>query len=284
MEQTKKRKWRGWQKGIAVFLAVLFSLTAFAFVYAEISFRTSHRWQQWKPNYAKKDLTEVLSKKSFTEEDYALLYEQTGLTKLGVDGLKREGRLYAIYEIQEDYFGDYGVWHEEIAPYTCIERSETVIRHCAVEPGDIVVSDTTHVCGWRLGHAALILNKNAEILEAFSVGTVSQISYISSFTSSASFIILRPRIDIQKRQEIVDSARKNLLGVPYSLFPGLLSKKAPKKLKNTQCAHLVWYAYYQFGFDIDSSGGALVTPRDIANSPLLDVVQVYGFNPNTLWK
>lgn len=47
-------------------------------------------------------------------------------------------------------------------------------------------------------------------------------------------------------------------------------------LAGTQCAHLVWYAYQHFGYDLDSDGGLLVTPRDLYESPLLEVVQIYG--------
>lgn len=52
------------------------------------------------------------------------------------------------------------------------------------------------------------------------------------------------------------------------------------ELRGTQCAHLVWYAYRQFGYDLDSDGGSLVTPRDLYDSPLLEVVQIYGMEIN----
>ena len=38
------------------------------------------------------------------------------------------------------------------------------------------------------------------------------------------------------------------------------------------------------GYDLDPTGGPLVTPDDIANSPYLEVVQIYGFDPDKLWK
>ena len=45
----------------------------------------------------------------------------------------------------------------------------------------------------------------------------------------------------------------------------------------------MWQAYFNFGYDLDSNGGAIVVPKDIATSPLLEVVQVYGFDPDRLW-
>ena len=59
--------------------------------------------------------------------------------------------------------------------------------------------------------------------------------------------------------------------------------KAPADLKKTQCSHLVWYPYAQFGYDIDSDGSWLVTPKDITNSEYLEVVQVYGVDPEEIW-
>lgn len=39
-----------------------------------------------------------------------------------------------------------------------------------------------------------------------------------------------------------------------------------------------------FIFILDSDAGMIVTPKDIANSPLLEVVQVYGVNPEDIWR
>ena len=45
----------------------------------------------------------------------------------------------------------------------------------------------------------------------------------------------------------------------------------------------VWYAYKKFGIDLDSTGGAVVKPRDIANSNQGEVVQAFGFDLDKLW-
>ena len=44
------------------------------------------------------------------------------------------------------------------------------------------------------------------------------------------------------------------------------------------CSYLIWYAWNRFGYDLDSDGGRLVTCDDILNSPLVEIVQVYGLD------
>lgn len=282
MEKVKKKK--SVKRILAITLAVILSLCALAFAFAEISFRIAHNWRQWTPDYEMKELMPILAKAELTDEDYAVLYEQTGLTKLGVDGLRAQGQTGRILSIQEAYFHDFKVTSDTFAPYTCIEVIDGQIPTAEVEPGDIVVSDTTHVFGFRLGHATLVLDEIGHTLEAFSIGTESEIAYISAFTTTASFMILRPKFTKEERKAVAEYAKEELVGVPYSLFRGIFTKKFPKTLKSTQCAHIVWYAYKQFGFDLDSDGRGLVTPQDLANSKHVELVQVYGFNPKKLWK
>ncbi len=93
-----------------------------------------------------------------------------------------------------------------------------------------------------------------------------------------------PMFTQEERAKVADYAKEELVDVPYSFFPGIFTKKFPKKLKNTQCSHIVWYAYKKFGIDLDSDGRGLVTPQDLANSKHVELVQVYGFNPKKLWK
>ena len=124
----------------------------------------------------------------------------------------------------------------------------------------------------------IYITKNNE----FYIG--DKIADISAFTTTASFMIFRPIVEAEKRLEVAKYAQENLVGVPYSFFRGILTKKFPKSLKNTQCAHIVWYAYKKFGIDLDSDGRGLVTPQDLANSKQVELVQVYGFHPKKLWK
>lgn len=236
------------------------------------------------PDYEKQDIRPIISKEQLSQEDYEILYRQTGLTSVAIDGFKRAGKITRILEIQSAYFSDYEITKDNFAPYTCIESLGVQIPNALLEPGDIIVSDTTHVFGFRLGHAALVLDENGKTLEAFAIGTKSEIADVSAFTTTASFMIFRPKLTQKERAAVATYAKEELVGIPYSFFRGILTKKAPKTLKNTQCAHIVWYAYNRFGIDLDSDGRGLVTPQDLANSKYVELVQVYGFNPNTLWK
>lgn len=97
-------------------------------------------------------------------------------------------------------------------------------------------------------------------------------------------MILRPKFPKEFREQVAEYAKENLLGVKYSFAVGILSKKYNEdSFTRTQCAHLVWYAYRHFGVDLDSNGGLVVTPPEMANSPYVEVVQIYGFDPVKLW-
>jgi hypothetical protein len=91
--------------------------------------------------------------------------------------------------------------------------------------------------------------------------------------------------DEEKLNDIASFSKKYMHDIPYVLTIGLLSKKNPEteKINGTQCSHLVWYPFKNFGYDIDSDGSWLVTPKDITNSDLFEVVQIYGVDPSEIW-
>lgn len=156
-----------------------------------------------------------------------------------------------------------------------------------MQAGDVFVNSSTHTLGFRNGHAALVLDRYGTVLESFEYGLDSSITANAHqwFAQSSNFILLRLKnVDKETREKIALDAKNQLLGIPYSIAVGVFSKKDQNvSPKSTHCSHLVWQAYKNAGYDIDSNGGLVVTPRDIARSPLFEVVQVYGFGPETLW-
>lgn len=266
-----------------------FCLLALSGVEAATQFSDS-AWEQWTPDYEKADLTDVLEKGAgnLTEEDYSLIYAQTGLTKIGTDRLLEKGDRNKIARIQESYFKKREVVRERFAPWTCWEKIEddyAVIGE--VRAGDIIVTSATHVLGFRYGHAALIVADDGTLIEANTPDSKSHRTWVSVFNDYASFMILRPdpeRISDETRLNIAAYANEELTGIPYTVFAGIFRKKYQQPLKGTQCAHIVWYAYRRFGIDLDSDGGCIVKPQDMANSPYMQVVQIYGFDPEKLWK
>ncbi len=273
-------------KVTAIVLAVILSIVAVLCLCGEIATRVCDRWNPWRPNYdaiSEQELTLLLNKETLTSQDYQLLYEQTGLTQIGIDRLIAKEQKNEIINIHRDYFANYKVIDERFAPFTCWEKINGIVGLVALEPGDIILTSATHVLGFRYGHSALVVNEN-EVIESFAVGSRSDVTMASMIQDYASFMVLKPKVSEQTKTQIVEYALDELMGLPYSLTTGILSKKNQKNPNRTHCAHLVWRAFKQFGIDLDSNGGKIVKPQDIANSPYLEVVQIYGFHPEKLWK
>lgn len=252
----------------------------------QFAFMAADKIKCWTPDYPQEVIDEELEKKD--ERDYALLYRQTGLTKAGVDRCLDRGGAgkQKILSIQEDYFKKYKVKNDFFAPFVCTDYIDETITNVYLEDGDIIVTSSTHFSGWRIGHAGLVTDAaRGNVLQASAYGSSSAIGKISDFTDRVNFMVLRVKDEYatdETRKEIAAYAEENLQGKIYDISAGVLSSK--NKVKRTQCAHLVWYAYKQFGIDIDGNGGPVVTPRNIANSPKIELVQVFGFNPYKLWR
>ncbi len=275
-----RRLWLTWILAVVLFVStVLGGLQLGAII-------TMKTWEHWTPNYEKQDLGPILAKQTLTDEDYAVLYRQTGLTKLGVDGLLQAGNVGRIYRIQDVFFTPAELDILQYTLFTYIEYMQQSLVFANLEPGDIVVSASTYVSGFRYGHGALVVDgERMLMLESFAPGTLSEISNLQlSMGNLANVIVLRPKCPKAIREEVARRAKTELLKVPYSMFAGIFTPKYTEELKSTQCTHLVWYAYKKYaGLDLDANGGAVVKPQDIFLSDQVEVVQFYGFNPDTLW-
>ena len=266
-------------------LAVVLLLSTVILLVLRIGVLVADRHEYFRPNYEKADLWEILDKAELTDEDYELIYRQTGLTRVAVCNLMEKGDKVAIIDMQEQYFSDIGYQCYNWSAFSYIECLDSHLKLADLQNGDILISSSTHISSWRSGHAAIVVDaKNGLLINAVQAGSLSELESISDFTNRASAMVLRPKLDEETRNKVAEYVKNNLVGIPYSVTVGILSPKYEEKIKTTQCSHLVWYAYMKFGIDIDSNGGGLVTPEDIANSEYLDVVQIYGFDPDSLWK
>lgn len=239
----------------------------------------------WRPDYDKIDLSEILEKTELTDEDYELLFEQTGLGKTGIDRALARGYVgkQRIKKIQNEYFEEHPVIKEKFAPMMCTDSIEKNVTTIYLEDGDIVVTSSTHVSMCRIGHSGLIVNgAQREVLQAVAYGSKSEIGDMDYYTSRVNFMILSPKCDKETKAQVVDYALNNLIGIPYGFSVGVLTKK--DSIEKTQCAHLVWYAYNRFGIDLDANAGLVVSPWNLANSPELEVVQTFGFDPEIMWR
>lgn len=248
------------------------------------------------PDYPMEDLGPLLSKDSFSDEDYLTLYYQTGLGRPAVDEIRE---LYddwqeRILRFQQNFFRKVDYVCEKNSP---ISREESIIDEngnyisgtetAPLHEGYILITKSSHTYGWRNGHAALVVDAaGGKTLESVVLGENSSVQDISKWTNYPNFMLLRPKgATYDEMRQAAQTASEVLFDIPYDFTVGIFSPKAADKdkIKGTQCSHLVWQAYYYYGYDLDSDGGLIVTPKDIANSPELEVVQVYGVDPRNIW-
>lgn len=247
------------------------------------------------PDYDEINISPILNKESLSENDYRELLYQTGLGKTAVDELmKEQDGIDKILEFQKNFFRKSNILCESIG---IITSQESIVNSqgkamygfelAPYKNGYVLLTKATHSLGWRHGHAAIVTDaENGETLEAIILGSNSQLQNINKWRVYPSFIMLKLKDTSQDTLNAVAAfAKNNLTDVPYGLTVGLTSRKnpAPENISSTQCSHLVWYPFMQFGYDVDSDGSWLVTPKDIANSDLFEVVQIYGVNPEEIW-
>lgn len=263
-------------------------LLAFAAAFFSIADAAADATARTLPSYAREDITPILKKEAWTDEDYNALYLQTGLGRSALESLKDDPE--RILEFQDALFYNGEIAHEQVAITT--KRDVFADGYhapmVALETGDVIVTSTCHTLGWRNGHAALVVSgSNGSVLESVSLGQPSVVSYGGSswFRRGTNFIVLRLKgATAEERAAIAQTATERLRNIPYSITVGIFSPKDQGETpKETHCSHLVWQAYFYYGYDIDADGGPVCTARDITQSDLFEVVQVFGFDPVELW-
>ena len=250
---------------ISAYVASLFYIEPLAHIY---------------PTAEKKDISYLIQKNisDYTDDDYEVIFQQTGLGKPAVDSLSSP---LLLNYYQKSYFAEVEYKCNMNSPVSFEERIEdSPVLLAPLEDGDVLITNSSHVFSWRNGHAAIVVDaENGITLEAVVIGKNSKVQDTEKWRHYPNFVILRLK-DAEKaeRTAIARSAYKYLCDIPYILTIGLFPAKycEPEIVKGTQCAHLVWLAYAAHGYDIDSDNGVIVTPNDILNSELFEVVQVYG--------
>ena len=287
MNKHYKRLYRACAVLVA-FLSLLFALGAGLLIADGIS----ENYARVLPSYAREEINEIVFKEEWSEEDYRTLYLQTGLGKSALDSYKDRRAMLLAFQDALFYRGE--VTHVQVSFTTKQDKMRSYSAPLIdLQPGDVLVSSSCHTYGWRNGHAALAVSP-VTLLESMSPGTPSRLSTsgVNWFRSASNFIVLRLKPEavpegtdvISEGKRIAELARETLVNVPYSLVVGVFTKKdLGRNPKATHCSHLVWQAFRNCGYDIDANGGGICLARDISRSPLFEVVQVYGFDPVTLW-
>ncbi len=262
-----------------------------------------------KPKVEQADISFLLDQDKHSEAELQILSAQTGLHPQSIQYLLNQDRRQELLQIQQAYFAPIRFKSLCTTPLTVsevlIDSKENICYGMPlvdVQDGDILLTKNSRFLGWRNGHAALVVDaEKGLLLEAIMPGTNSKISSISKWSTYPSFLVLRLKEEYRNTadlpKQIAAYAERQLVDVPYLLVAGILERSLPermttveaarqnaeqtvmkeKALKGTQCAHLVWYAYKQFGIDLDSDGGVIVTPFDIQNSEYLDIIQTFGY-------
>ena len=304
MEQVAKteKKQRG-HLGLRIFrticlvFAVIFTFLSVCTIFLIVAESVVDRTARVTPSYEKTDISELIYQSEWTEEEYETLRRQTGLSHSVLDDLRGNERLL---DFQEALFFKGELYHEaasDFTPHDKLRNPETGSDFEApivpLEAGDVIVTSTCHTFGWRNGHAALVTKTSTTggfVLESITIGYDSAVtsSGVLWFRQSSNFLVLRLKDAPEAlRAQIASSAVERLVGIPYSLKIGLFTAKNQCLNTNipvgTNCSHLVWQAFKNAGYDIDSDGGPVCTTRDIAKSPLFEIIQVYGFDVDKLW-
>lgn len=262
-----------WQKRALCVLAVPL---AFLLLFYLLQRFWAHREEYFVPDYERITLTE--------NSDHETIFLQTGLGRSAVDKLLEAGDFEAILKAQDAFFDPpEAICTPLLGWFTREDRLETSGTPLVdLQPGDIVLTLSTHTCGWRHGHAGLVIDSST-ILECIVLGTDSTLVNAAHWKSYSNYAVLRLKtITPELQREIMSYSLDTLLGIPYRLFSGLVGPKAPAPDEpgfGLHCSYLVWYAWNHFGYDLDSDGGRLTSAFDLLHSDLLETVQVYGMDP-----
>lgn len=281
----KYKKQKNFQRIISVALIICIVFLLFDFTASEIT--DKYAYEDTDVNTAEWGLVyqRLASSEQLTDEDYEIIFKQSGLGKSAVNALISEGRTDEIEIYRNYYLRD--------KDFTCV-RTAIFAKHEAVtdsdgnrilnpkfaniQNGDIIITLSIHSLGWRHGHAAIVTDaENGETAQAVRVFEKSDFGTVWEWNEFPLVAVLRVKnIDENTQNELANFVRENMIGIPYALSAGIIGgRDTEAKLFTTQCAHFVWYAYQCFGIELDSNGG-FVTPKELLHSEELEIVQVYG--------
>lgn len=274
-----------WSLTLKLKTFILLFLSTFISVYLVCGLYLSFH-SRYVPQTEKQDLTTLLNQESFSDADYTILFEQTGLTKPLIDEMRTMPHFTEkIQAFQDNYLREVPVTREYLPPVTISETLEGDAPGFELGPyhnGYILLTKSTHTANWRHGHAGIVIDEVRGItLEALNPGTYSMEQPISKWQYYPTVKMLRLKDTPQSTLDaIAQYAATHLKGLPYNI---LADKNQGAQPFETHCSLLVWQAFHQFGYDLDATGGLFVSPKNMAMSPLLELLQIYGFNPDEVW-
>ena len=256
-----------------VFLLLIVAVISWHFYNETLSF--------YLPDCPKEDISSLISKDNLTDDEYMKLFEQTGISPGALKELAAENNKELPAQLHELYFSVPDHQKNYIAyPITLQERN--ISQKTPLVPlkkGDILVTFNTMTAEWRHGHCGLVLDDNGNVLlEHAAIGHTSGINASADWGRYPSFVVLRYP-DSAVASKAADYAAKNLIDIPYSITAGVLDKdKTGEENPSSHCSHIVWQAYKSVGVDIDRDQSFIVSPKDVAMSEKLEVVEIFGMD------
>lgn len=255
----------------------LTALAAFLLLFYASQRLWAHRAGYFSPDYPQIPLNETT--------DLDTVFLQTGLGRPAAEKLLAAGEFQTVREIQARFFTPPEAQCTPLLGWFTREdrlKEGSDLPLIDLQPGDILLTLSTHTAGWRHGHAGLVITPDT-VLESAVLGSRSVLVGAEHWSSYSDYAVLRVKNAAPElRQQAANYALERLKGVPYRLLSGLIGPKAPRPDApwfGLHCSYLVWYTWNHFGYDLDSDGGRLVTVQDLLRSDALEIVQIYGMDP-----
>lgn len=236
------------------------------------------------------DLISILNKPVLSDTDFDIIFKQTGLAKPLVEELQKEPDFKeTLLRFQDNYLKEQRVERSNMNAITRIDKSfdenDKAIQSFELAPyqnGYIFLTKSTYTFNWRHGHAGIVVDaKRGKVLESLEPGTTSALQNASTWQFYPTFKMMRPKNTPQETLDAIAAyAYNNLYDIPYNI---LALKNQGDSVTSTECSLLVWQAFNAFGIDIDANKGIFVSPQNIAKSPYLETLQIFGFDPDKDW-
>lgn len=265
---------------LAVIAAILGALTLFG-----------EQNSATEPSLEKIDLSAIIQKDTLTEQDYAILWEQTGLGKTILQSLWQEPNRKEILLAEQERF--FHAPDHSCLSLALFSRSEVITDReeyyplYDLQPGDVLLTKSTHTLCYRHGHSALYIG-GGELLEAAAIGLPTDTAKAELWGQYPSGIHLRLKESVAKEQgadsktlgaQAADYAKTELADDNYHLLAGAFH--IGTETDHTQCAHLIYAAYQSCGVEV-SSRNFPVTPHSLLESGRFEILRYWGFDPKDI--
>lgn len=243
------------------------------------------------PSVEKVDISDIIQKETLTKQDYTILWEQTGLGEKILQSLWPEPDRKEILLAEQDRF--FSAPKNTCISLALFSKSEIITdrddyyRLYDLQPGDVLLTKSTHTLCYRHGHSALYIGDGL-LLEAAAIGLPTDTAQAELWGQYPSGIHLRLKESVAQQQgtdsatlgaQATEFAKEKLSDDKYHLFSGAFG--IGTKTDHTQCAHLIYAAYQSCGIEV-SAKDFPVTPHSLLESGQFEILRYWGFDPKDI--